>query len=255
MSPDKGPLADTFSCPPFLDEEVPREGVVHAETLPGGTRLFTDDTHRVGTDALLLAAFCADGFNWATKAAKATSAVDLGAGCGILILSLIDAGLAGRAVGVEQDPAGAALLLRAAAENGLPNLEAVRGDLRDYRSPRPFDLALANPPYFAAGARSPHPARAAARHGDGCSIGEVCAAAARLLRDRGRFCLCWPPDRLADAFGALRGAGLEPKRMQLVRRAPEASARLALLEARKGGGVGLKILPDRILGPGESLSY
>lgn len=211
--------------------------------LPGGTRVYTSPAHRIGTDALLLAGFC--------RPPKAGGMADLGAGCGILGLSLLDAGWPGRVTAIEQDDEAVALLRLAAAAQ--PRLAPLQADLRAYRPARPFAGAIANPPYFAAGPRSGAPRRAAARHEDSLPLGELCAAAARLLRHGARFTLCYPPARLAGLFSALTAQRLAPKRLMLVRKSPEKAPSLALCEAVKGGGEGLIILPEHILS--APLSY
>ena len=76
-----------------------------------------------------------------------------------------------------------------------------------------------------------------------------------LLKDRGRFCLCYPPARLAQLFAALSANRLAPKRLRLVRKTPETPPWLVLVDARKNGGAGLQILPDRILPPGAPVQY
>lgn len=231
------------SCPLFLSSNQNAT----AETLPGGTRVYTTPHHRIGTDSLLLAEFADVRPGW--------SAIDLGSGCGILLLSLIDRGLAGRATGVELDPEGAELLSAAARENGLPFLESIEGDLRDFRADRLYDLAISNPPYYNSGLLPADGRRAVARHELSCTVGELCHAASRVLKDRGRFCLCYPPARLAELIAALQIRNLAPKRLQFVRKDPGAEPWLVLVDARKAGGTGLSILPDRILPAGQSTTY
>lgn len=208
------------------------------ETLANGTRVWTDPAHRVGSDALWLASFCGAKPHW--------SVCDLGCGGGVLLLSLADAGLRGRMMGVDRDAAGLALLAGAAAENGFDGVQAVGSDWAAFKTPAPFDLVVANPPYFNAGPLSPTPARAVARHQQQGDIGGLCGAAARLLKDGGRFCLCWPPARMAALFAALQASALSPKRMRFVRKNPEAEPSLLLLEARKKGGEGILVLPDML---------
>lgn len=217
------------------------------ETLPGGTIVYTTKHHRIGTDALLLADFAELHSDW--------SAIDLCSGCGILILSLADRGLRGRAVGIEIDPEGAKLLSDAAVQNNLPHLEAIQGDVREYRAARPYDLALSNPPYFSSGLLAGDGRRAAARHELSCTLDQLCHCAARVLKNRGRFCLCYPPTRLAELFSALQSHRLEPKRLRLVRKGADAAPWLALVDARKAGGVGLSVLPDLILPQGKTTQY
>lgn len=217
------------------------------ETLPNGTKVWVNSQHRFGTDALLLASFCNPKRNWRV--------CDLGSGCGILLLSMLDKGLTGPATGVEIDPAGAALLAGAAAENGFENVQAVCADLQSYRVIHLVDLVVANPPYFSAGIVPPGQRRASARHETTATIDDFCAAAARILKDGGTFCICFPPARLADLITALRRHKLEPKRMQLVRNAPAAQPWLVLMDARKAGGAGLAVLPERVLPHGKPVEY
>lgn len=217
------------------------------ETLPGGTRLFSWQGQKITTDSLLLAAFCQFKPQW--------SVCDLGCGSGLLMLSLIDRGLYGTAVGVEQNDEAAALLEKAIALNHLENATVYHGDLTLYRSRSLFDMVVANPPYFTQGEKAQGEARAGARHQLNCNIGQVCAAARRLLKDRGRFCLCWPADGLATLFNSLAASKLKPKRLQLVRKGHQSNARLALVDARKAAGEGMLILPDITIPSGDSLAY
>lgn len=210
------------------------------ETLAGGTAVYTDAVHRVCTDSLLLAGFC--------RFSPKDSLIDLGAGCGILALALIDRGLEGPVVCVEQDAAAAGLLARAAEQDSCANLQVCRQDLRTYAPKHQFDIAVANPPYHAAGPLPQNPARAKARHQTGCTLEEVCRAAGRALRQKGRFYFCLPPARLAAAMAGLCAWGLAPKRLQPVRKSPGANAGLLLIEAVKEGGEGLVVLPDILTG-------
>ena len=217
------------------------------EQLPAGTRVFTTNTHRFGSDALLLAEFCEVRRSWAVA--------DLCAGCGIVLLCLIDSGLQGPCAAVEIEPEAAALIELAAEQNQIKKLQVVKGDLCCYRPGCLFDLVSANPPYFNKGLLPQSPARAKARHEESLSLEELCQAAARLLKDGGRFCLCYPPARLGELFWVLGQHKLAPKRLRLVRKAPDAAPWLALVDARKNGGVGLTVLPECILPPGATTTF
>lgn len=214
------------------------------ETLPGGGLLFTSKAYPVTTDSLLLADFAIS--NPASGELRAGSSVcDLGSGNGVLLLSLVDAGLYGRAVGVEQSEEGTGLLRCAMDVDELINVESVCADFRDYSSPLQFDMVITNPPYFTEGELPATEERMLARHQVNATLAELCATAARLLKDGGRLMLCYPPTKLESLFAALRQSGLAPKVLQLVRGEEDAEPWLLLLEARKGGGEGLRILPDR----------
>ncbi|MGD9560362.1 MAG: tRNA1(Val) (adenine(37)-N6)-methyltransferase [Oscillospiraceae bacterium] len=211
----------------------------HIETLPGGTRLYTTPDAPLTTDALLLAAFCTFRPGWAV--------CELGCGNGAVLLSLVDCGLRGPVVGVDCQPQALALLEKAVADGHISNVQAACQDLRGYKSARLFDMVLANPPYHTSGRLAQSEARALARHQLGATLQDFCTAAARLLKQRGRFCLCYPARQLAALFAALQESGLQPKRLQLVRKTPAAAPRLALIQARKAAGPGLEILPDIVL--------
>lgn len=217
------------------------------EVLPNKTKVWISDAHRFGTDSLLLASFCNAKRNW--------TVYDLGSGCGIVLLSLVDKGLQGNATGVELDPEGTALLSGAITENGLHTVTAICQDIKTLAPQTLCDLVVANPPYFTAGILPPAQRRASARHETTATLADFCAAAARLLKDGGRFCLCFPPNRLTDLLVELRTHRLEPKRMQMVRNKPEGEPWLVLLDARKNGGKGLQILPERLLPHGTPIQY
>ena len=216
------------------------------ETLPNATMVYTDKAHRFGTDALLLASFC----TWK----PGFSVCDLGCGSGILLLCLADAGCRGRFTGIDIDPAAVALLQQAAETQPQLQIEAVCADFSSYKPTKLFDLLVSNPPYFSAGPLPPRAARAAARHETTCDLQALCRTAARLAKDGGRFFLCYPPVRLAELFSALRAEKLEPKRLRLVRHAPQAPPWLALVEARKRAGVALSVEPDLIM-EGRTVHY
>lgn len=236
---------------PVFAPEQPEQAKL--EFLPGGTGVYVDKNHRFGADALALAGFC--------RLHRSERACDLGSGCGIIPLCWHDVGHVGKAVGLELSTAGNALLERAAA--GLGHIYAVQGDMRLLGRPdcpeklrqalpgAEFDLVSCNPPYFTGGFVSQKPGRAPARHAITCSLEDVCRAAAFLLREGGRFCLCNRPERLADTIVVAGRERLVAKRLQLVRSSPTGEVRLFLLDCRKGGKSGLEFLADLILPPGE----
>lgn len=213
------------------------------EELGNGVFALVSDSFSFGMDALLLARFalnCAPG---------AANAADLGTGCGVISLLWAAQRPLLKISALELQAEGAALAARAAEENGFSDRIAVRcADLRLPVLPAgAFDLAACNPPYFCAGAGGvpADPARRTARAEETLTMGELCAAAARLLKNGGRFCLCHRTERLAGVMHALCGAGLTPKRLQFVRTSARREPKLFLLCAVKGGGEGLVLLPEQ----------
>ena len=218
------------------------------ELLDNGTKVLTAPGAAFGTDALLLARFA--------QPRPRDPAADLCSGCGIVALAWHDAGHRGPCTAVEIDPDAHALCAAAVAENGpdAAHIRPVAADLRSYALSGPekgrYALAACNPPYFTGGLRSPDPRRAAARHADLCTMADVAACAARLLRSGGKLTLCQRPDQLAAVIDALCAAGLEPKRIRLVRTAPGKAPWLFLLEAQKDRRPGLRWEPDLLVAAG-----
>ena len=206
------------------------------ELWPGGL-LYAGES--IETDALVLADF-------ARRGGKAGgTACDLGCGCGILPLLLLHTGAAGRADGVEKRPEACGRARENLRRNGYGGRSEIlcldwcrREELRERRES--YDLVLSNPPYFPAGQGPVSPdGDRAARRVESAPPEELCRTAAFLLKEKGRFCAVWRPERLCDLLCACRCAGLEPKRLRAVENAPSRTPALVLLECRKGASPGL----------------
>lgn len=106
-----------------------------------------------------------------------------------------------------------------------------------------------NPPYKIAGAGilSENIPSQIARHETTCTIEDVCAAAAWLLKYQGRLCICQRPERLADVFCAMRAYQIEPKRLRLIHQTPDKPPWLFLLEGRRAGKPFMQIEPPLIV--------
>lgn len=179
---------------------------------------------------------------------------DLGCGSGVLGLYLLAREPSLRLTGLELDDNAAALARENFAANGL-DASVLRGDLRRVRELLPagaFDLAVSNPPYFAAGSGAAAAGqRGTARSELTCTLAELCGAAAYLLRSGGQFCLVHRAERLAELMALLRSYKLEPKELQTVQKTIDTPPRLVLLRCRKDGGTGLDIRPPLLLQNGD----
>ena len=191
---------------------------------------------------------------WFAAPKRGERVCDLGSGTGLLGTLLLAREPSLTLFCVEQNAAANALAEKGFAENGWAERVTLRtGDLRENAAlpaAGSMDYALSNPPYFPAGsgASAAGEARQAAREEVGCTLADVCAAAARVLRWGGRFALVHRPERLSDLFCTLRAHGLEPKRLRFVASAAESAPSLALVEARRGGKAGLSVEPMLFIG-------
>lgn len=185
---------------------------------------------RAGLDAVMLAA--------AVPARDGDDVLELGAGVGTASLCLA-ARVRCSVVGVEIDP----VLTRLAEENARgAAARFVQGDVFDLppELKRDFAHVFCNPP-FHEGEASPDPARDKAlrdegRLGDWLELG--------LRRTSGTFTTIVRADRLGEALARLpaRGVAIFP----LWPRAGTAAKRV-LLQARKGSGAALALLPGLVL--------
>lgn len=206
--------------------------MVKTEQLGPYTLSWPEGVFPLGGDALALGAFATVKPHW--------KVCDLGTGSGALLLLLARRQPDLSLFGIEKDP----LSVQTARDNlncnHLPG--TIReGDLRHPTFPAgQFDLVISNPPYFPVGAGA---STGPARSEESCCLDELCTAAARLVKNGGRFALCHRPDRLVDVLCSLRAHGLEPKRMKLVSHSPAHAPSLLLVEAIRQGRPGLSIEP------------
>lgn len=185
----------------------------------------------LSTDSMLLADF--------VKLPRNASVLDLGSGCGTLGVLLCAREKTCTVAGVELTEDAHKAALENIRRNGLEGrLQSFFGDLRQYQG-GPFDISLSNPPYFAGGPASrDHPL---ARREDFCTPEELFASAAKNLKYGGDFFLVHKPERMAQLMACGAKAGLEAKRLRLIKHKTCGEISLILLSFRKGGKPGLII--------------
>jgi tRNA1(Val) A37 N6-methylase TrmN6 len=203
--------------------------------------------HRVGHDAILLAAAC--------SARPHQRLIDLGAGVGAAGLAVARRVDELAVTLVELDPALAALARDNAEHNGVA--ERTRTVCLDVAAPADrfaaaglppaaADHVLMNPPFNAPYNPSPDRGRRLAHVAAHDTLVRWLATAARLLRPAGVVTLIWRADgvaavldALAGDFGAVIVLPVHPK--------PDAPAIRVLVRAIKGSGAALVLLPGLIL--------
>ncbi len=216
----------------------------HIEYLRSDFGLIVSDRHTFGTDALLLADFAAP--------KKQSVACDLGTGCGIIPMLWARDGLCARIDGVEVQEKGYAQFSRSVAACGAAHVFAHLADLKALNGVLErgaYDLVTMNPPYKAAnaGIESAAAHEKIARHETLCTLSDISAAAAFLLKYGGRLCMCIRPERLFETMLAMQAQKIEPKRLRLVCKNAESAPWLCLLEGRLGGKRGMQILPNLLV--------
>jgi tRNA1(Val) A37 N6-methylase TrmN6 len=214
--------------------------------IDGKLRLFQSRTgYRFSLDALLLANF--------VMVKPRARVIDLGSGNGTIALLLSHLQSAAAITGLELQPAMAERAKRSVALNGLEKRVAiVAGDLRAIDSlftQASFDVVVSNPPFRkpTSGRLSPHQEKQIARHEIKGALQDFLAAAAYLLRPKGRLALIYSAERAVELLAALRATGLEPKRLRWVHSFAGDGALLVLVEAVKAGRSGVEVAPPLVI--------
>lgn len=223
-------------------EALLREGEELCDLQRAGLRIIQSRSgFRFGTDAVLLADFCA--------ARPGERVCDMGTGTGVIPLLVAARAQDTQIDAFEVQPDVADVAMRSVRMNGLEDRIRVHAcDLREAAARLGCgvcDLATTNPPYTAEGAGlvSPDASRALSRYSALCPLDEWIAACARVLKNGGRLCAVFPAARLLDLCDAMRAAGVEPKRLRFVAARADAAPKLVLLEGRRQGRPGLYVLP------------
>lgn len=212
--------------PPIVLDDLQHDGLV-----------ILRDTARFsyGHDAVLVANF--------VRAKKGERFVDLGTGTGVIAL-LAHAKTGADALAVDIDPDCCALAQESVIKNNLEgHIEVLCADMRELSVAQTgaFDAAVCNPPYFAAGTESPDPSRQRSKFQGDCTLKDVVACAARLLKNGGRFFVCYPAEFIAPLLFELQSQKLASKRMRFVRSKVDKPPYLVLVEAKKGARHGAAI--------------
>ena len=186
-----------------------------------------------GTDAVLLADFA--------TVKKNAMVCDLGTGTGIIPILLY-----GRhefvhcdAVEIQEDMA--QMAQRSMLLNGIESkISVFNRDMRQVKEFLPscaYSTVVCNPPYKkdCCGEHNDKKTLSLARHEATCTVEDVCAAAAYLLKNGGRLAMINHSDRIVDIFECMRKHNIEPKRVRPVQSRPNRPAYVVLVEGVKEG--------------------
>ncbi len=187
--------------------------------------------YRMGLDTVLLAAF--------VSPSPGEIVADLGTGAGAIPL-LLTARFSGiKVYGVEIQEELVALAEKNISLNNLSaQVEVRHGDLTamaEVWGQNRFHLVLSNPPYRkpGTGGKSPLQQKRIASEEIHCTLSRVVAAAARLVKPKGRVALVHKPERLPGLVEDFRSNNLQPIRLRFVHPRLKAAASLVLIEGEK----------------------
>lgn len=208
----------------------------------GGFKLKqSEDFLKLGTDAMLLSHFA--------NIKKRDNVCDLGCGNGAISILLCARHPEITVTGIEILPGAAALAAENVKINKLGDrMQVINGDVIKIKELLPaesFTHVVSNPPYMKldGGLHTENENLLSARMEMNSTIDDMCAAAEYLLKYQGSFSVVYRPERLGVLFAALKAHNFAPKRLRMVQNDINTEPSLVLVEARKHGKEGLKVLP------------
>ncbi len=161
-------------------------------------------TMPIGTDAVLLGA-------WAAVHADTQSVLDIGCGCGIIGLMVMQRAKNGKVTFLDMDQCS----MQEAESNGnnspwKEHLSYYCTTIQEFakETPQQFDLIVSNPPYFENSLKSPVATRTQSRHTDMLSFEELIISANSLLTKEGNFCVVLPRLAMENFVAIVKKNGL-----------------------------------------------
>ncbi len=109
-----------------------------------------------------------------------------------------------------------------------------------------FDIITCNPPYFKKEENSiinDNEIKSIARHEIKINLEEIIKISKKLLKNGGSLNIVHRTDRLIEIIELMRKNNIEPKRIRFIYPKMNSDSNLVLIDGRKNGKTGLKLLP------------
>lgn len=190
--------------------------------------------------------------NFVTLNKNVTKILDIGCGNGPIPL-ILSTKTNAKIVGVEIQTEIYKLAQESVKLNNLTEqIQIVNADINEYSKQLEsdiFDVITCNPPFFKVhdfSKLNANDAKTIARHEVKLNLDELFRIAKKLLKNNGVIAIVHRPDRLVDILCSLRQNNIEPKKIRFVYPKKGSEANMVLVEGRKNGNPGLKILDNLI---------
>ena len=171
-------------------------------------------------------------------------------GCGNAPIPLIlSTKTSAKIIGIEIQKEVYDLAVESVNYNKLNNqINIINDDINSYYKnikPGSVDIITCNPPYFKYSKNSNinnNDYKTIARHEKTLNLEQLFSISGLLLKNNGTVGIVHRPERLIDIIFEMKKNNIEPKKMQLVYPYHDKEANILLIEGRKNGKPGLKIL-------------
>lgn len=131
-------------------------------------------------------------------------------------------------------------------ENQINIINADINELYNKFETESFDVITCNPPFFKVSEQSnlnKSDYKTIARHEVKLNLDDIFKISKKLLKNNGYIAIVHRPERLLDILEGMKKYNIEPKKIQFIYPKTNMEANILLVEGKKNGNKGLKILP------------
>ena len=137
--------------------------------------------------------------------------------------------------------------------NNINNIEIINDDvnnLLNHFETDTFDIITCNPPYFKyknTSILNNNDVKSLARHEISVTLSDIIKMSKALLKNNGSLCMIHRTERLIEIIDEMRKNNIEPKRVRFIYPKVNSESNLVLIDGRKNGKSGLKLLSPLII--------
>lgn len=131
-------------------------------------------------------------------------------------------------------------------ENQINIINADINELYNKFETESFDVITCNPPFFKVSEQSnlnKYDYKTIARHEVKLNLDDIFKISKKLLKNNGYVAIVHRPERLLDILESMKKYNIEPKKIQFIYPKTNMESNILLVEGKKNGNKGLKILP------------
>lgn len=137
--------------------------------------------------------------------------------------------------------------------NNINNIEIINDNAKNLLNrfeTDTFDIITCNPPYFKyknTSILNNNDVKSVARHEISITLSDIIELSKKLLKNNGSLCLVHRTERLIEIIDLMKKNNIEPKRIRFIYPKKDSESNLVLIDGRKNGKPGLKLLSPLII--------
>ena len=137
--------------------------------------------------------------------------------------------------------------------NNINNIKIINDDVKNalnYFKTETFDIVTCNPPYFKYKKNinlNDNDVKSLARHEISITLSDIIKISKTILKNNGSVCIVHRTERLIEILDEMKNNNIEPKRIRFIYPKRNSESNLVLIDGRKNGKPGLKLLSPLII--------